>query len=123
MGRVINLAEKIKTQIADAHEEIGESKLIILNKKTSQSICVNLAGEFPEDKTMIDAKPASHEDAVDLLYVWGLNKEDLIFFPQSMAEELKIAAIKRKEELLEEKRKQREESGTTNVLRFEPKKK
>ena len=123
MGRVINLAEKIKTQIADDLEAIGESKLIILNQRTSQSICVNLAGEFPEDKTMIDAKPSSYEDAVDLLYVWGLNKEDLIFFPQSMAEELKIAAIKRKEELLEEKRKQREESGTTNVLRYEPKKK
>lgn len=123
MGRVINLAEKITTQIADYLEAIGESKLIILNKKTSQSICVNLAGEFPEDKTMIDAKPCSYEDAVDLLYVWCLNKEELIYFPQSMSEEIKIAAIKRKEELLEEKRKQREESGTTNVLRFEPKKK
>jgi hypothetical protein len=40
-----------------------------------------------------------------------------------MAEEIKVAATKRKEELLEEKRKLREESGTTNVLRFEPKKK
>ena len=126
MGQVIKFfdkVDKINKQIASDLEAIGESKLIILNQKTSQSVCINLAGEFPEDKTMIDAKPSSYEDAVDLLYVWCLNKEQLIFFPQSMSEEIKVAATKRKQELLEEKRRKREESGTSNVLKFEPRNK